>query len=381
MRKKLISTSILILFLVNFVVINSLAQTTTTTLPSTYVYVDPVRQTADVGDTVTVTIKVNDVTDLYVFQFDITFDPNVLEAVSISEGDFLSSHGATTGLAGTIDNTLGTITGITCALTGATGATGSGTLATVTFNALADGTSNIVLSNVVLSNSSLTEIPSTSEDGSVTVVTVITTTTTTPVTTTTLEPAKVIMKHINYMVCTLLTIIWYIAAAITALVIVFAGMKYITSDDPREVNKAKNMVVYAIIGLILVIIACPLVDYLIENTDITPFEESCPCLIGIPPGVTTTIPGVTTTTVPGVTTTTLPGVTTTTVPGVTTTTVQVTTTTSTTTTITPCHLCSDSVTACSDLEPICLHPVMGIDIICGEGCADYCCIIGYNGCC
>ena len=368
MRKKLISTSILILFLVNFVVINSLAQTTTTTIPYSHVYVDPVRQTADVGDTVIVKIEVSDVTDLYVFQFDITFDPTVLEAVSISEGDFLSSHGTTTGLAGTIDNTLGTITGTTCALTGATGATGSGTLATITFNALADGTSNIVLSNVVLSNSSASEIPSTSEDGSVTVVTGIITTTTTPVTTTTLEPAKVIMKHINYMVCTLLTIIWYIAAAITALVIIFAGMKYVTSDDPREVNKAKDMVAYAITGLILVIIACPLVDYLIENTDITPFEESCQCP-GLPaPHTTTTTISGTTTTVPGATTTT--SGTMTTVPG------------ATTTTLTPCHPCDPDI-ACKDFSDrgICLHPDIGVDVICREGCADYCCSIGYTGCC
>ena len=144
-------------------------------------------------------------------------------------------------------------------------------------------------------------------------ITIPTTTTTTVTTTTTLEPARIVIKRVNEVVCSLLTIIWYIAAAITALIIILGGMKYMSSDDPRETNKAKNIVVYAITGLILIIIACPLINYLIVNTGITPFEDSCPCLIGTSPDVTTTtVPGSTTTTTPVATTTTTSGTSTTT---------------------------------------------------------------------
>ncbi|MEA3254216.1 MAG: hypothetical protein U9Q22_00085 [Candidatus Altiarchaeota archaeon] len=164
-----------------------------------------------------------------------------------------------------------------------------------------------------------------------------TTTTTTVTTTTILEPAKIVIKRVNDVVCSLLMIIWYIAAAITALIIILGGMRYMGSDDPRETNKAKNIVVYAITGLILIIIACPLINYLIVNTDITPFEDSCPCLIGTSPDVTTTtVSGSTTTTIPGgSTTTTISGATTTLSISTTTTTTSSTTTSSTTTSTIP----------------------------------------------
>ena len=51
--------------------------------------------------------------DLAGWQFDIAFDPTVLEAVGVSEGDFLQTDGGSTFFqSGRIDNAAGKITGL-----------------------------------------------------------------------------------------------------------------------------------------------------------------------------------------------------------------------------------------------------------------------------
>ena len=94
------------------------------------------------------------------------------------------------------------------------------------------------------------------------------------------DPAQEITNRINEVVCTLVTLGTMIASGIAALVIILAGVKYTTSaEDPGARNNAKNMILYAIAGLALALLACPLVDYIVAGTDITPFEESCNCLV------------------------------------------------------------------------------------------------------
>ncbi|HTR38266.1 MAG TPA: cohesin domain-containing protein [Bryobacteraceae bacterium] len=138
------------------------------------VSIDPVSQTVGVGNTVDVNVDITDVSDLYAFQFDVGFDPTLLAATSESEGPFLSSAGTTIFLPGTIDNIGGAISGTADVLSGAiSGASTSGTpgvLATLQFTSLAEGTSAISLSNIVLLDSSLNDISFTSIDGSATVV-------------------------------------------------------------------------------------------------------------------------------------------------------------------------------------------------------------------
>ena len=63
------------------------------------------------GDTFTLDIGAKDVFDLAGWQFDISFDPAILEAVNVSEGDFLKTGGSTTFFqGGSIDNAAGKIT-------------------------------------------------------------------------------------------------------------------------------------------------------------------------------------------------------------------------------------------------------------------------------
>ena len=113
-----------------------------------------------VNDTFTVHISAEKVTDLAGWQFDVEFDPEVLEAVEAREGDFLKTgEGTTFFQRGTIDNTVGKIRGLSAALISADGITGSGSLLSVTFSAKAGGESHLTLHNFQLGSSTGEVIP------------------------------------------------------------------------------------------------------------------------------------------------------------------------------------------------------------------------------
>ena len=113
-----------------------------------------------VGDTFTLRIDAEKVTDLAGWQFDLTFDPNVLEAVEVNEGDFLKKGGGTTFFQrGAIDNATGKITGLSAALISKGGVTGTGVLLSAVFSAKADGNSQLALHNFQLGSSTGAVIP------------------------------------------------------------------------------------------------------------------------------------------------------------------------------------------------------------------------------
>jgi len=109
------------------------------------------------------------------------------------------------------------------------------------------------------------------------------TSTTSSITQTTVNATKLgeeIKKRVNEVVCTLFNFILMISGAIAALMIVLAGLAYMKSgDDPADAERAKKMIVYAITGLVIAVIACPLVDYIVVGTKIVPFEDSCNCFV------------------------------------------------------------------------------------------------------
>jgi len=132
--------------------------------------IDPSSLPANAGNPVDLNVDISSVSDLFAFQFDITFDPTVLSATSVTEGPFLASGGTTAFVPGAIDNVAGTITVTVDALIGMVpGVNGDGTLATLEFTALAPGTSAVSLSNIILLDSSFGTIDSSNLDGSVTV--------------------------------------------------------------------------------------------------------------------------------------------------------------------------------------------------------------------
>ena len=113
-----------------------------------------------VDDTFTVHISAEKVANLAGWQFDLTFNPDVLEVAEVSEGDFLKTSGGTTFFQQeTIDNAAGEITGLTAALISEGGVTGTGTLLSVTFLAKAGGESQITLHNFQLGSNTGEIIP------------------------------------------------------------------------------------------------------------------------------------------------------------------------------------------------------------------------------
>ncbi len=100
------------------------------------------------GDTFTLNLNAENITDLAGWQTDITFDPNVLEAVEVTEGDFLKSEGGDTFFqGGTIDNATGNISTIFSTRISENGSSGTGALLSVIFKAKAAGETQVKLEN------------------------------------------------------------------------------------------------------------------------------------------------------------------------------------------------------------------------------------------
>ncbi|MDE0315032.1 MAG: cohesin domain-containing protein [Candidatus Poribacteria bacterium] len=115
------------------------------------------------GDTFTLTLNAENLIDLAGWQADIAFDPNMLEAVEVTEGDFLKQdNGNTYFQAGTIDNTAGKITGLLSARSTQNGVSGIGHLLYVTFIAKATGETKVTLENYEFGSSTGAIIPSAS---------------------------------------------------------------------------------------------------------------------------------------------------------------------------------------------------------------------------
>lgn len=130
----------------------------------------PSTLSATVGDTVSFDIVISDVTDLFGFQFDLGFDPDIVQGVSITEGDFLSGGGTTFFVPGDIDNAAGVLAFTANALIGEiAGVSGGGTLARVTFTAIAAGTSLLNIFNTTLLDSSLSGLTFDTVNGSLSV--------------------------------------------------------------------------------------------------------------------------------------------------------------------------------------------------------------------
>jgi hypothetical protein len=125
-----------------------------------------------VGDTFVVNIAIADVTDLFAWQFDFAFDPTLLRAESVVEGDFLSSGGLNF-IPGdisvdTANAQTGSILFIANALNFDESVTGGGILATIGFTSLAAGTSTLDLLNVfLLDSANLAPIASDVNGGSI----------------------------------------------------------------------------------------------------------------------------------------------------------------------------------------------------------------------
>ena len=122
---------------------------------------------ASQGSTFAIDVNIANVSDLYAFQLDLSFNPSVLQATSILEGAFLPGGGPTFFIPGAIDNTAGSVTFNADTLQGAIpGVNGSGTLIQFDFTAVGNGTSFLNLGNIILQDSSLGVISNSATNGS-----------------------------------------------------------------------------------------------------------------------------------------------------------------------------------------------------------------------
>jgi hypothetical protein len=136
----------------------------------TVVSIQPTSSTVSPGGITTLDVDVSNVSNLYSFQFDVTFGASTVAVISETEGGFLATGGTTFFIPGTIDNVGGSVTSTADTLIGSVpGVNGSGTLVVLDFTGLALGTTSIDLANVILLNSSFNSIGFTTQDANLTV--------------------------------------------------------------------------------------------------------------------------------------------------------------------------------------------------------------------
>lgn len=134
----------------------------------TTLFVYPSSSTVAAGRTFSIDVKISGVVDLYGWEFKLSWDPNLLDVVNITEGSFLK-QGGTTFFSWKMNNTVGYIL-VDCTLLGSVpGVSGDGTLASVKFYAEKEGSSILHLYDTKLVNSMELPIPHTASDGSVTI--------------------------------------------------------------------------------------------------------------------------------------------------------------------------------------------------------------------
>lgn len=120
----------------------SISITTVFTLSETIVYVRPEESHVKVGQVFTIDIDITDVSGLQGFDFCLRYDTTILDALEVEEGYFMRSFGSTFIAKLEIMDNYTMFTGriwLALVICGDGFANGSGTLATITFNATALG--------------------------------------------------------------------------------------------------------------------------------------------------------------------------------------------------------------------------------------------------
>ncbi len=173
MRKRTTQVALLVL-----IVILALLPASTAFAQTTIVLVSPPSQSVDVGQTVTVEIKADTVTNLYGVDIRLSFDAAKLEA---QDADGNSANGVQMAPGNLMDpaqgflaqnsvnNTTGQAQYVFALMSPASPVSGTGVLASITFRAKAAGNAVISLDSVTLSNEQAQPIPATLMNGSITV--------------------------------------------------------------------------------------------------------------------------------------------------------------------------------------------------------------------
>ena len=74
-------------------------------------------------------------------------------------------------------------------------------------------------------------------------------------------------SRLNNIIKTIINIVSIVVGVVAVIMIIFGGLKYITSGgDSSNVSSAKNTIIYAIIGLVIVALAQFIVRFVLEKS-------------------------------------------------------------------------------------------------------------------
>jgi PKD repeat protein len=126
---------------------------------STIITILPENQTIYPGDTIIISLNCSTQQPIKAFQFDLSFNPKLLQVTNVSEGNFFEGY-LTFFNAGTINNDVGMITNIYSLILGPGNGTKAGTFISVNFTAKsASGNSIFTLLNLNVTNDEAVPIP------------------------------------------------------------------------------------------------------------------------------------------------------------------------------------------------------------------------------
>jgi len=172
-KSKIHVNLILILLLTTFFSTSSYTPSTQAN-PTPILYIDPPSTTVNATETFNINATIANVTDLAGWELKLYYRNNILAAVKATEGPFLKQGGSTAFFTVEFNNNYNTTHGriwLTCTLLGnVPGVNDTGTLTTITFQAVAGGNTTLNLADTVLGDSQANPINHTTNDGEVTVI-------------------------------------------------------------------------------------------------------------------------------------------------------------------------------------------------------------------
>ena len=138
--------------------------------PGTRIRLEPADLLVDLNETFVVQVMIEAAADLGGFQFDLTYDPSILQVQEAVVGDFLESTDRSAVPVGPeVDNAEGWAAFGAASFGSGPGPSGAGVLATITCIARGGGSTVLHLQEVQVLDTALSVQPITAEDGRVTV--------------------------------------------------------------------------------------------------------------------------------------------------------------------------------------------------------------------
>jgi len=108
------------------------------------IYLDPAKPPVSHNEEFTVSVKIDSVSDLSAYQFDINYKPRHYEIVKVEEGSFLNNNSTDSTFFLVPDSSDSNLVTIACTRMGKTGGIdGSGTLVNITFRSKTSGNAKI----------------------------------------------------------------------------------------------------------------------------------------------------------------------------------------------------------------------------------------------